>query len=36
MFLSIGLSLTVSTGAACVIPAIKAAQTNPVEALRYE
>ena len=34
MFLSIGL--TVSTGAACVIPAIKAAQTNPVEALRYE
>jgi len=25
-----------STSAACVIPAIKAAQTNPVEALRYE
>jgi len=36
MFLSVGLSLAVATGAACVIPAIKAAQTNPVEALRYE
>src|SRR5438093_854833 len=36
MFLSIGLSLAVATGAACVIPAIKAAQTNPVETLRYE
>ncbi len=36
MFLSVGLSLAVATGAACVIPAIKAAQTNPMEALRYE
>ena len=36
MFLSICVSLTISTGAACVIPAIKAARTNPVEALRHE